>query len=133
MPSKQFESTVHSLIQCVVIIKNDKLSIQVWWICCCWTPEGSRPAKHSSTKLSGNREVLFVGGLGPFVEDPLDLPGSETSPFSLAGRVCVVGLGEPGSLGGSEPFLVVPLDMGSKSFEVLRRGVGQCFVVGLLE
>ena len=36
-------------------------------------PEGSRPAKHSSTKLSGNRKVLFVGGLGLFVEDPLEI------------------------------------------------------------
>ena len=126
----------------MLLSRINLLSIQVWWICCwlskffccCWTPEGSRPAKHSSTKLSGNREVLFVGGLGLFVEDPLDFPGLLGSPFSLAAWVLVLGLGEPGRLGGSEPFLVVPLDMGSKSFDSLRRGVlGQCFVVGFLE
>ena len=44
-------------------------------------PEGSRPAKHSSTKLSGNREVLVVGGLGFFVEDPLSTPNSNIVGF----------------------------------------------------
>ena len=32
--------------------------------CFCLRGGVREPAKHSSTKLSGNREVLFVGGLG---------------------------------------------------------------------